>query len=74
MFLLIPCCYGLFRRQIWQFKYYTFLHHSQTLLLHWLRDIGFEYYTFLHHSQTNLNAEMGRAKFEYYTFLHHSQT
>ena len=52
MFLLIPCCYGLFRRQIWQFKYYTFLHHSQTLLLHWLRDIGFEYYTFLHHSQT----------------------
>ena len=36
------------------FEYYTFLHHSQTILSEILESLLFEYYTFLHHSQTQI--------------------
>ena len=62
----------LHRRE--RFEYYTFLHHSQTLIIQLTSLFMFEYYTFLHHSQTEIAMSFFFIQFEYYTFLHHSQT
>ncbi len=59
---------------VFLFEYHIFLHHSQTIIIHFAYCKAFEYHIFLHHSQTIVRLFQQHFSFEYHIFLHHSQT